>query len=53
MGFVITITGGLVLWIVFWATGTSGFDSFGIAAAVILIGAAVKVLSSYLPSRHS
>jgi hypothetical protein len=53
MGFVMTITGGLVLWIVFWATGTSGFDSFGLAAAVILIGAAVKVLSGYLPSRRS
>ena len=53
MGFVMTITGGLVLWIVFWATGTSGFDSFMLAAAVILVGAAVKVLSGYLPSRRS
>ncbi len=53
MGLVMTITSGLVLWIVLWATGTSGFDSFMLAAAVILVGAAVKVLSGYLPGRRS
>jgi len=53
MGFVMTITGGLVLWIVFWATGTSGFDAFPLAAAVILVGATVKVVAGYLPGRRS
>jgi hypothetical protein len=53
MGFVMTITGGLVLWIVFWATGTTGFDAFLLAAAVILVGATMKVVSGYLPGRRS
>ena len=38
MGFIITITGGLVVWIVLWAIGIKGFDAFLLAAAVILVG---------------
>jgi hypothetical protein len=53
MGFIITITGGLVLWIVLWALGTSGLDAFLLAAAIILIGATTKVVSGYLPGRRS
>jgi hypothetical protein len=53
MGFVITITGGLVLWIVLWALGTTGFDAFLLAAAIILVGATMKIVSGYLPGRRS
>jgi hypothetical protein len=53
MGFVMTITGGLVLWIVLWALGRSGLDAFFLAALIILVGAMVRLLSSYLPSRRS
>ena len=53
MGFVITITGGLVVWIVLWAIGVKGWQSFLIAATIILAGAAVKILSGYLPGRRS
>jgi hypothetical protein len=53
MGFIITITGGLVVWIVLWALGTKGFDGFLLAAAIILVGASLKILSGYLPSRRS
>lgn len=53
MGFVITVTGGLVVWIVLWALGTKGFDAFLLAAAIILVGASVKILSGYLPGRRS
>jgi hypothetical protein len=53
MGFVLTVTAGLVAWIVLWALGTSGFAAFLLAAAIILAGATLKVLSGYLPGRRS
>ncbi|HTU78764.1 MAG TPA: hypothetical protein VMF09_08400 [Solirubrobacteraceae bacterium] len=53
MGFVMTITAGLVAWIVLWAIGVKGWDAFLLAAAFILAGAAVKILSGYLPGRRT
>jgi hypothetical protein len=53
MGFIITITTGLVAWIVLWAIGVKGFDAFLLAAVIILAGASLKILSAYLPSRRS
>jgi hypothetical protein len=53
MGLILTATAGLVLWIVLWALGTSGFDAFMLAAAIILVGASLKILSGYLPGRRS
>lgn len=53
MGFVLTVTGGLVVWVVLWALGTKGLDAFLLATAIILVGASVKILSRYLPSRRS
>ena len=34
-------------------SGTKGFDSFLLAAVIILVGASLKILSGYLPSRRS
>jgi len=53
MGFVLTVTAGLVVWIVLWAMGTKGLDSFLLATVIILLGASVKILSRYLPGRRS
>jgi hypothetical protein len=53
MGFVLTITAGLVLWVVSWALGTSGLDGFIYATAIITAGATVRVLAGYLPGRRS
>ncbi|HUB73744.1 MAG TPA: hypothetical protein VL979_06885 [Solirubrobacteraceae bacterium] len=53
MGFVITVSGGLVLWIVLWALGAKSLDAFLLAAAIILVGASLKILSGYLPGRRS
>jgi hypothetical protein len=52
MGLVLTLTAGLVVWIVLWALGSKGFDSFMLATTIILVGACVKILARYLPSRH-
>jgi hypothetical protein len=53
MGLVVTVTVGLIVWIVLWALGAKGFDAFLIATAIILVGASVKILSGYLPGRRS
>ncbi len=53
MGLVLTATAGLIVWIVLWALGAKGFDAFMIATVIILIGAALKILSAYLPGRRS
>ncbi|HLL92386.1 MAG TPA: hypothetical protein VK252_05545 [Solirubrobacteraceae bacterium] len=53
MGLVLTVTAGLVIWIVLWALGTKGLDGFLLASVIIVLGASVKILSRYLPGRRS
>jgi hypothetical protein len=53
MGFILTLTFGLVVWIVLWALGAKGIDAFLLATAIILVGATVRIVSGYLPGRRS
>ena len=53
MGFVLTVTAGLIVWIVLWALGAKGTDAFLIAVAITLAGAALKILAGYLPGRRT
>jgi hypothetical protein len=53
MGFILTLTFGLVVWVVLWAIGAKGIDAFLLAALIILVGATVKLASGYLPGRRS
>jgi hypothetical protein len=53
MGFIMTITAGLIVWIVLWALGSKGIDAFLLAAVIILAGASLRILSGYLPSRRN
>ncbi len=53
MGLILTVTAGLVIWIVLWAIGAKGFDAFMLAALIILVGASVKILAGYLPGRRT
>jgi hypothetical protein len=52
MGLVLTVTAGLIVWIVLWALGAKGFDAFMLATLITVIGATVKILSGYLPGRR-
>ncbi len=52
MGLIAAITAGLVVWIVLWALGAKGFDAFMLAAAIMLVGASVRILVGYLPGRR-
>ncbi len=53
MGFVLTVSAGLVVWIVLWALGAKGFDAFMLATAIIVVGATLRIVSGYLPGRRS
>jgi hypothetical protein len=53
MGLVLAVTAGLIVWVVLWALGAKGFDAFMLATVIILVGACVKIISSYLPGRRS
>jgi hypothetical protein len=50
---ILTVTAGLIVWIVLWALGAKGFDAFMLAAVIMLVGASLKILSGYLPGRRS
>ena len=53
MGLILTVTAGMIVWIVLWALGSKGFDAFMLSAAIILVGACMRILSGYLPGRRS
>lgn len=53
MGLILTVTAGLVVWVVLWALGTKGLDAALLAMAIILVGASLRILSGYLPGRRS
>lgn len=53
MGFILTVTAGLVVWIVLWAIGAKGIDAFLLATAIVLVGASLRILSGYMPGRRS
>jgi hypothetical protein len=52
MGLLLTLIAGLVVWIVLWATGVKGFDSFMITIAMVLIAAAAHIIAPFLPGNQ-
>jgi hypothetical protein len=53
MGLILTVTAGLMVWVVLWALGAKGFDAFMLATVIIVVGATLKILAGYLPGRRS
>lgn len=53
MGFILTVTAGLVVWIVLWALGAKGFDAFLLTSTIIVVGATLRIVTGYLPGRRS
>lgn len=52
MGFVLTVTAGLVLWIVLWALGSKAIDAFMLTTVIVLLGATARMLVPFLPGRN-
>ncbi len=53
MGLILTVTAGLIIWIVLWSISDKGLDAFLLTAAIALVGASLRILASYLPGRRS
>ena len=51
MGFVLTVTAGLVIWITLWALGASGFDSFLVPIGMVLGATMVRNVRVARPAR--
>jgi hypothetical protein len=52
MGIVLATTLGLCLWVALWATGTKAFDAFMLTVLIVLMAAAVRIFSPYLPGNR-
>jgi hypothetical protein len=44
----VSLTIGLVIWIVLWAFGAKAFDSFLITALLVLTAATVQIVKPYV-----
>lgn len=53
MGLLLTLTAGLILWIVLWALGTKAFDAFLLTMGMVIVAATARMLVPYLPGRRS
>jgi hypothetical protein len=52
MGLLLATTAGLLAWIVLWALGAKGFDSFMVTVLIVLVGATARMVVPYLPGRR-
>jgi O-antigen ligase len=52
MGILLTLTAGLVVWIVLWAIGVKSIDAFLITMVMLLVAAAAHIVWPYLPGNR-
>jgi len=52
MGLLLTLIAGLVIWVVLWATGTKSLDAILITLLLVVIAAAMRMLTPHLPGRR-
>ena len=51
MQVLISLTVGLVVWIVLWALGAKAFDAFMITALIVLCAAVARIVEPYVRER--
>jgi hypothetical protein len=52
MGLVLTVTAGLIVWIVMWSLDVKAIDAFLITIIIALVGATVRILLPHFPGRR-
>jgi hypothetical protein len=52
MGLLLTLIAGLVIWVVLWATGTKSLDAILNTLLLVVIAAAMRMLTPHLPGRR-
>ena len=53
MGFILTGTAGLVVWIVLWALGAKGFDAFLITTLFVLAACGARMVAPFAPGARN
>jgi hypothetical protein len=48
-----TATSALCIWIILWSIGAKALDGMILVLLIVVIAAAIKTLSAYLPSQRS
>lgn len=51
MALVIYTTFAASVWLILWAIGAKPFDAFMVAALILLLGAAHRIVTPHLPGR--
>jgi hypothetical protein len=52
MGFIFSLTAGLVVWIVLWALGVKSFDAFLLTTLIVLLAAGTRIVMPFLPGNQ-
>jgi len=52
MGVLLTVITGLVIWVVLWALGVKSFDAFLITVVMVVVAAAVSIVTPHLPGNR-
>ncbi len=52
MGLLLTLTAGLIFWIVLWAIGAKAFDAFMLTTLLVVIAATARVVLPYIPGNR-
>ena len=52
MGVLLTLTAGLVVWIVLWAIGAKSFDAFLITIVMLIVAVAAHMIWPTLPGNR-
>jgi hypothetical protein len=52
MGFIFSLTTGLVVWIVLWALGVKSFDAFLLTTLIVLLAAGTRIVMPFLPGNQ-
>ncbi len=53
MGVLLTLTAGLVVWIVLWSIGAKSFDAFLITIVMLIVAAAAHIIWPTLPGNRN
>jgi Mn2+/Fe2+ NRAMP family transporter len=51
MGTIVTLTVGLIIWIVLWANGIKAFDAFLIPFFMVMIAVTLRMVMPYVRER--
>lgn len=52
MGLLLTLTAGLIVWIVLWAVDFKAFDAFLITLLMVVVAATARIVAPLLPGNR-